>query len=163
MPWADKVPAILAAWYPGGRGAEALARIIFGDVNPSGRLPITFANRLDQWPRQTPPGRGLVREGTSPVIGAQDPPFAIDYTEGSSVGYRWFAEKGEVPLYPFGYGLSYTSYRYGDVVATGGDDAVVTLTIKNTGRRVGTEQRKYICVRVPSVNSNAYWVGRKRH
>ncbi len=139
MPWAEKVPAIVAAWYPGGRGAEAITRVLFGDVNPSGRLPITFAARVEQWPRQTPPGRGLVREGTSPVIGAQDPPFAIDYAEGSSLGYRWFAEKAEMPLYPFGYGLSYTTYRYSEFKVTGGDTAEVSVSIKNTGRRSGTE------------------------
>jgi len=103
MPWADKVPAILEAWYPGRAGGEAIANVLAGKVNPSGRLPATFPKSLDQLPYPGEPRKGTVT-----------------YSEGATVGYKWFASKGLEPLFPFGHGLSYTSFRVEPPKAPGG-------------------------------------------
>jgi beta-glucosidase len=134
-PWADRVGALVEAWYPGGRGGEAIARVLFGEVDPSGRLPVTFAASADQWPRSQP--QGPVENLTLPED--KQTPFAVDYKEGSSVGYRWFAQNGYKPRFPFGYGLSYTRFRYGALSATGGQTVTVRLPITNTGARRGRE------------------------
>src|SRR5690606_26627010 len=94
MPWRDKVKAIVQAWYPGQAGAQAIAEVLAGTVNPSGRLPITFPASLDQTPR--PELSGLGTPWGSAVT--------IEYNEGAEVGYRWFALKKERPLYAFGHG-----------------------------------------------------------
>src|SRR5690606_6886476 len=100
MPWRDKVKAIVQAWYPGQAGAQAIAEVLAGTVNPSGRLPITFPASLDQTPR--PELSGLGTPWGSAVT--------IEYNEGAEVGYRWFALKKERPLYAFGHGLGYTTF-----------------------------------------------------
>src|SRR5688572_1342976 len=99
MPWRDKVKAIVQAWYPGQAGGQAIAEVLTGQVNPSGRLPITFPADLAQTPRPALPGLGAPW-GT---------PTTIRYDEGAEVGYRWFAKTGATPLYAFGHGLSYTA------------------------------------------------------
>lgn len=129
MPWIGDVKAVVEAWYPGGAGGAAIARVLFGDVNPSGRLPATFAASADQLVRTKPVGLGTPDEK----------PFAVDYTEGSSVGYRWFAEKGLKPLFPFGYGLSFTRFSYGPMTVIGGQGLSATVTVTNTGPRAGVE------------------------
>lgn len=117
MPWIGKVRGVVEAWYPGMRGGEAVARILYGEVDPSGRLPATFAADAAQLPRPKPVGADIVQPpNAAPGSGA---PFPVDYKEGSSVGYRWFAETGAKPLFPFGYGLSYTRFRYGPLTAGG--------------------------------------------
>ena len=130
MPWIDKVGAVLAAWYPGYRGAEALAGILSGKVNPSGRLPVTFPASEDQLPRPALPGFG-------------EPPTTrldVDYDiEGSDVGYRWYARQGIKPLFPFGYGLSYTRFRYGPATVDGGQTLTVSFDVTNTGDREGAD------------------------
>lgn len=148
MPWIGAVKAVVEAWYPGGRGGEAIARVLFGEVDPSGRLPATFAASADQLPRPEPVGLGSTPKEGDEIVRAA--PFPIDYKEGSSVGYRWFAEKGLKPLFPFGYGLSYTSFRYGPVAVTGGKglDAVVAVT--NTGSRAGVETVQLYLRKSPS-------------
>jgi beta-glucosidase len=140
MPWLDKVGAVLEAWYPGQRGGEAIAAILFGTVNPSGRLPITFPRTADQPPRRTPPG--LDQLPAALALAPKQPdlkPFTVEYVEGGDVGYRWYEHRGEVPLFAFGYGLSYTSFSYGDLEITRGDTPKVTLTVTNTGDRAGIE------------------------
>ncbi|OBJ77463.1 glycosyl hydrolase [Mycobacterium gordonae] len=122
MPWRDSVSAIVAAWYPGQQGGRAIAEILGGQVNPSGRLPISFPADLGQTPR--------------PLLGS---PTAIDYSEGADVGYRWFARTGQAPLFAFGHGLSYTSFEYRDLEATGGDTVRVAVTVVNTGDRSGAD------------------------
>jgi beta-glucosidase len=129
MPWLDKVPAVLEAWYPGARGGEAIAAILFGDVNPSGRLPISFPASEAQLPRPTVPGAGL----------DEKTPFAVDYPEGADVGYRGFEARGQKPLFPFGFGLSYTQFAYSDLKVTGGKTLHVSFTVKNVGDRTGAE------------------------
>jgi beta-glucosidase len=119
------------------RGGEAIARILYGEVNPAGRLPATFAADAGQLPRSKPVGADIVQPpGAAPGSGVA---FPVDYVEGSSAGYRWFAQKGAKPLFPFGYGLSYTRFRYGALTAAGGKALTASLAVTNTGPREGTE------------------------
>jgi beta-glucosidase len=127
MPWRDDVRAIVAAWYPGQAGGQAIAEVLTGAVNPSGRLPITFPVSLEQTPRPELPGLGTPW-GTA---------ITIDYDEGAEIGYRWFAQQGETALYAFGHGLSYTTFAYDDLELTGGETVTATFTITNTGARAG--------------------------
>ncbi len=137
MPWLGAVGGVLEAWYPGAQGGEAIAKVLFGEANPSGRLPVTFPTGEDQLPRPELPGYASATvEG--PTM-AEGPPLQVRYDEGSDVGYRWFAAKGLKPLFPFGYGLSYSSFRYGALKAAGGDDLSVSFTVTNTGTRAGIE------------------------
>jgi beta-glucosidase len=129
MPWRDDVRAILAAWYPGQAGGQAIAEVLTGAVNPSGRLPITFPAGLAQTPRPDLPGLGTPW-GTA---------VTIAYDEGAEIGYRWFAQRGETPLFAFGHGLSYTTFAYDDLVLTGGDTLTATFTVTNTGTRAGAD------------------------
>ena len=129
MPWRDKVRAIVQAWYPGQAGAQAIADVLTGAVNPSGRLPVTFPQSLEQTPRPDLPGLGTPW-GT---------PVTIEYTEGAEVGYRWFAQTGAAPMYAFGHGLSYTTFAYGDLEISGGETISVTFTVTNTGDRPGAD------------------------
>ena len=128
MPWVDSVAAVVEAWYPGQEDGDALAAVLFGDVDPAGRLPVSFPRRLADVPAAGPaqwPGvEGRVR-----------------YSEGLDVGYRWYAAKGIAPLYPFGFGLSYTTFRFShlSVARRHGSSVRVTATITNTGRRAGAE------------------------
>lgn len=129
MPWRDKVKAIVQAWYPGQAGAQAIAEILAGEVNPSGRLPLTFPESLDQTPRPELSGLGTPW-GTA---------ITVRYDEGAEVGYRWYAQKGLKPMYPFGHGLGYTSFAYGDLAVTGGETVTATFTVTNTGERAGAD------------------------
>ncbi len=140
MPWLDDVSAVLAAWYPGSGGGAAIANILFGAVNPSGRLPVTFPASLEQTPLSALPGLDL--ETTEPGPGgpsSQPPPFAVRYPEGSDVGYRWYDRQGLTPLFAFGHGLTYTSFAYDGLTATGGDMLSVSFDLTNTGARAGAE------------------------
>jgi beta-glucosidase len=125
MPWVDSIPAIVQMWYAGMEGGNAIADVLLGDVNPSGKLPMTFPKRL-----------------------ADSPGHALDdyeadvchYKEGIFVGYRWFDAKNIEPLFPFGHGLSYTTFAQSDLaVETTADGASVSLTVANTGPRAGAE------------------------
>jgi beta-glucosidase len=128
MPWLDQAGAVLEAWYPGTRGGVAIARVLNGEVNPSGHLPATFPAAEAQLPR--------------PVIDAagDDPEQArVDYNiEGAAVGYKWYDLKGLKPLFAFGHGLSYTSFAYSGLRVMQKDGQVsVSFTVKNTGGRAG--------------------------
>jgi beta-glucosidase len=129
MPWRDKVKGIIEAWYPGQAGGQAIAEVLTGKVNPSGRLPITFPADLAQTPRPALPGLGTPW-GT---------PTRIEYNEGAEVGYRWYAKTNAAPLFPFGYGLSYTSFALSDLTVSGGDTVTATFTVTNTGTRAGAD------------------------
>jgi beta-glucosidase len=133
MPWVDKVPSILEAWYPGEEDGSAVAAILFGDVNPSGKLPITFPRSLADLPANTPeqyPGvNGTAR-----------------YSEGIFVGYRHFDAHKVEPLFPFGYGLSYTTFACKNLAITSqnlsancnsNQFATVELDVTNTGKKFG--------------------------
>ena len=129
MPWRDKVKGIVEAWYPGQAGGQAIAEVLTGKVNPSGRLPITFPADLAQTPRPALPGLGTPW-GT---------PTRIEYNEGAEVGYRWYARTNVAPLFPFGYGLSYTIFALSDLTVNGGDTISATFTVTNTGNRDGAD------------------------
>jgi beta-glucosidase len=134
--WLDRVPAILQAWYPGQEGGTALAEILFGDVNPSGRLPITFERRWEE----NPVHDNYYPEGDN---------NRVVYKEGVFVGYRGYERNGVKPLFPFGYGLSYTSFKYSNLAVTGSGgtsarephsaEFVVSFDVTNIGKREGSE------------------------
>jgi beta-glucosidase len=142
MPWIDKVEGVLEAWYPGIRGGEAIANILFGDVNPSAKLPVTFAKSEADLPHpqlavQPPPREGeLVEMFPGAPIKENRHRFDVEYTEGLKVGYKWFDAEDKQPLYPFGFGLSYTTYGYSGIRA---EPSSVSFNLKNTGRRAGAE------------------------
>ncbi len=131
MPWLDKVSAVVEAWYAGSKGADAVANILFGDVNPSAKLPLTFPRSEADLPHPTllmpPPGAN------------SKPSFDVHYDEGLKVGYKWYDAENKPVLFPFGYGLSYTTYRYSDLTVTPGGQTTVSFMVKNTGRRAGEE------------------------
>ena len=129
MGWRHKARAVLQAWYPGQSGARAIAEVISGQVNPSGRLPMTFPTNPAQTPRPELPGLGTPW-GT---------PTTIAYDEGSDVGYRWYARTGAQPMYAFGHGLSYTTFEHTDLSVTGGQTVTGTVTVTNTGDRPGAD------------------------
>jgi beta-glucosidase len=129
MPWADSVRGIVEAWYPGQEYGTALARLLFGDVNFSGRLPVTFPRSLADVPAST---------------AAQWPGQAgrVQYSEGIDVGYRWYDATARTPLFPFGFGLSYTSFGYANLTVStpdGAGNVAVGFDVTNTGTRTGTE------------------------
>ncbi len=128
MPWLDKVSGVVEAWYPGQFDGEAIAALLFGDANPSGRLPMTFPASDQQGPATKPdeyPGDGKT----------------ANYSEGVLVGYRWYDAKNQAPLFPFGFGLSYTTFQYGAATVNhkSGDDATVNVKVTNSGKRRGSE------------------------
>ena len=128
MPWAAQVPAILEAFYPGIRGGAAIARILTGKVNPSGRLPISFPASADQLAHPVLPGLGL----------PNDTPARISYDEGAAIGYKWYDVKGYRPLFSFGHGLSYTRFASSDLAARADAKAIrVSFSIRNAGKRAG--------------------------
>ena len=129
MPWRDRVKAIMEAWYPGQAGGEAIAEVITGKVNPSGHLPVTFPVDLAQTPRPELAGLGEPW-GTATTI---------RYNEGADVGYRWYARTGAKPLFAFGHGLNYTSFRLSDLKVTGGKTISAKFTVSNVGQRAGAE------------------------
>lgn len=129
MPWNDRVKAVVEAWYPGQAGGQAIAEVLTGAANPSGHLPMTFPVSLEQTPRPELPGLGT----------PWATPTTIVYQEGAEVGYRWFAQNEEAPLYAFGHGLSYTSFRFDDLVVSGGATVTASFTVTNTGDRAGAD------------------------
>ena len=137
MPWLDKVSAILEAWYPGVRGGEAVARLLFGDVNPSGKLPVSFPKSEADLPHLSVAGMLPGEPGKPPK--EQKTPFDINYTEGLKVGYKWFEAEGKEPLFAFGFGLSYTSFSYSSLEVTPGEQLRVSFRVSNTGSRPGAE------------------------
>jgi beta-glucosidase len=149
MPWIDRVGAVIEAWYPGIRGSEALANILFGDVNPSGKLPLTFPRteadlphpkHVDQ-PALDPdhPITPLPNLPVVPGISTNQTPFDAVYDEGLKVGYKWYDAEGKEPLFSFGFGLSYTTFSYSELKATSANGLAVRFKVKNTGFRSGGE------------------------
>jgi beta-glucosidase len=127
--WIDKTPALLDMWYGGQEGGNALAAILFGDANPSGKLPVSMPKRFEDSPAATNyPGQNL----------------QVSYAEGIYVGYRYYDTKNVEPLFPFGFGLSYTKFDYGDLKVTpgkfsGNQPVEVSLKVRNAGKRAGAE------------------------
>lgn len=140
MPWLDDVPAVLEAYYPGQEGGNAIARVLFGDVNPSGKLPETFPKRLED-----NPSHGFFPSEKRRVL----------YGEGIFVGYRHYDTRGIEPLFPFGHGLSYTKFEYSNlrIVKQRDGSVLVALKVKNAGTIVGAETvQLYVRDLVASVN-----------
>jgi beta-glucosidase len=130
MPWLARVPAVLEAWYPGTSGGEAIANVLFGVVNPSGHLPATFPQSEQQLPRPKLDG-----DPKNPEL-----QFAVDYHEGAAVGYKWFDLKGHKPLFPFGHGLSYTTFAYSGLSGQVKDGRLhVRFKVTNTGNVAGKD------------------------
>jgi beta-glucosidase len=131
MPWLNQVKAVLDTWYPGEQDGTALAALLFGQVDPSGKLPVTFPASQNQIPASTPqqfPGVNGV----------------ADYSEDIDVGYRWYDQNNQTPLFPFGFGLSYTTFSYSDLsispwLTTAAGDVQVSATVTNTGQTAGSD------------------------
>ena len=145
-PWLDKVSALLQAWYPGTRGGEAIARILFGEVNPSGRLPISFPRDVADLVRPEipgmifgPPVEGKTLPTSFPDVQQHKGRFSVEHPEGADVGYRWFAKTGKPTLFPFGFGLSYTTFAYGGLSVQGGETLTVSLDVTNAGAVAGID------------------------
>lgn len=131
MPWLDQVQAVLEAWYPGQQDGNAVAAVLFGNVDPSGKLPITFPTSTAATPVSTP--------AQFPGVGGE-----VHYSEGLDVGYRWYDQEGVTPLFPFGFGLSYTTFSFSNIhlspsAITSLGRTTVTATVTNTGTRSGAE------------------------
>jgi beta-glucosidase len=129
MPWLDKVAAVVEAWYAGSAGHTALVNVLVGNVNPTGKLPITFPKNETDLPH--------------PVISRLPPQdqasgYAVHYDEGPEVGYKWYETQHKQPLFVFGFGLSYTTYAYSDL-SVDSSAKTVRFTVKNTGNRPGNE------------------------
>ena len=148
MPWVDAPAAILEAWYAGSDGANALGNVLFGTVNPSGKLPNTFPKSEADLPHPTvtqppPASSHFFNGGGTPKDWANGlPPFPVSYDEGVKVGYKWYDAENKPVLFPFGFGLSYTSWRYSGLTVTR-DEASgkvkATFTLTNAGARAGAE------------------------
>jgi beta-glucosidase len=168
MPWADRVPAIMEAWYPGEEDGHAVAALLFGDFNPSGKLPITFPKSLDDLPANSAaqyPGTGTAEpyKNAEFDMNAKAPPGPggiAHYSEGVFVGYRHYDEKGLTPLFPFGHGLSYTSFAYKDLKLSSHRVSLdsklplrvtIEATIVNTGNVRGAEVVQ-LYARLPSTS-----------
>jgi beta-glucosidase len=160
MPWANQVSGIVEAWYAGSRGAWAVANVLFGKVNPTAKLPITFPLHEDELP---PPGivrppeqsteahawkkaQKAIAAGMPPaqaklkVFADGFPAFPADYNQAALlVGYKWYDAKQLPVLFPFGYGLSYTTYAYSNLKVTPGQQETIRFTVRNTGKRAGAE------------------------
>ncbi len=142
MPWIERAAAAIEAWYPGIRGGEAIANVLFGDVNPSAKLPVTFPRSEADLPEVQLPGPPPASEpGAGGAAGRRRPPssFDIRYAEGLKVGYKWFDAEAKQPLLPFGFGLSYTTYAYTNLKTTTGKNVQVNFKVTNTGRVSGDE------------------------
>ncbi len=144
MPWVSAPAAILEAWFAGNDGADAVGNVLFGTVNPSGKLPNTFPKSEADLPHPTlttpPPESDHFSGPASPEQWAKGlPPFQVTYDEGAKVGYKWYDAEKKPVLFPFGFGLSYTTYRYSGLQVTPGDDVKATFTLTNTGPREGSE------------------------
>lgn len=120
-PWRNKVAGLVAAWFPGTAGGDAIANVLFGRFNPSGHLPVTFPDAVAQLPHPGEPAKG-----------------DVTYSEGATVGYKWFEQKGQKPAYAFGHGLSYTSFAMNGLRATRvGQGVRADFTVRNTGKVAG--------------------------
>jgi beta-glucosidase len=154
MPWAGKVDAIVEMWFPGIQGGEAIAAILTGAVSPSGKLAVTFPRAVADLPHPVLFGtdqlaaqaaaQAALRSAANGTAGggggrAPLPPFDAAYSEGLLVGYKWYDEKKIAPLFPFGHGLSYTTYHYSGAKASHSETIDVSFEVKNEGGRAGAE------------------------
>lgn len=145
-PWLDDVAALLQAWYPGVRGGEAIARVLTGEVNPSGRLPISFPRSTEDLVRPQipgmifgPPVEGKTIPTSFPGVQQHKGRFSVEHPEGADVGYRWFARAGKPTQFPFGFGLSYSPFAYSGLSVEGGETLTVSFEVTNAGDRAGID------------------------
>ena len=171
MPWIDKVSGVVEAWFAGSSGHKALADVLAGDVNPSGKLPLTFTSSEADLPHPEPPKipaesqarAGDVADNGAPSSNASaHTGYAVHYDEGGAVGYKWFEEQHKKPLFAFGFGLSYTTYTYSGLSVDAGTKTA-HFTVRNTGKRAGTEIAE-VYARLPKGTEGPYkrLVGWKR-
>jgi len=146
MPWLDQVAGVIEAWYSGTRGGEAIARVLFGEVNPSGRLPMSFPGSVEELVRPEIPGQifgppveGRTLPTSRPDVQQHKGRIAVEYPEGADVGYRWYDRQGSRPLFPFGFGLSYSEFAYGALSLVGGETISASFEVTNSGPRAGIE------------------------
>ena len=142
MPWLGQVSAVLESWYPGIRGAQAIAAILFGAVDPSGKLPLTFPKSEADLPHPVEtkqPAGPMVPMPGLPMLKVNPTLFDVHYTEGLKVGYKWYDAENKTPLFPFGFGLSYTTIALSDLKVEKSDGLDVTVRVENTGSRAGEE------------------------
>ncbi len=171
MPWIDKVAGVVEAWYAGSSGHKALANVLVGDVNPSGKLPMSFPKseadlphpERPQIPAESQTRAGDVADNGAPTANASaHNGYAVHYDEGPQVGYKWYETQKKQPMFAFGFGLSYTSYAYSGLSV---DSAAkcVSFTVKNTGKRAGAEIAE-VYARLPKGSNESYkrLVGWKR-
>ena len=134
--WLDDVKAVLMAWYPGQQGGTAISEIITGKVSPSGKLPISIETRLEDNPSYAHYYENVPRMRVPSI----NPYSRVEYREGIFIGYRGYEKNDVTPLFPFGFGLSYTSFEYSDLQITqDGSEYVVSFNVKNTGKVAGAE------------------------
>jgi len=152
MPWIARTNAALETWYPGIAGGEAIADILFGVVNPSGKLPITFARADADLPNLRIPG---MSEGPQHELSEdKHSGFDMTYPEGVAVGYRWYEVKHLQPLFAFGHGLSYSTFRYSDLQVDG-TARTVQFRVRNTSRLAGSEVTQ-VYVTLPEVSAEPF-------
>jgi beta-glucosidase len=148
MPWLDDVDAVFSNWFAGEQMGPALAGLLWGDVNPSGKLPMTFPKSVADTPTGSDPARypGIFSDGSTTRPAGSTETRQVSYSEGLQVGYKWYDEQGIEPLFEFGHGLSYTTFGYSDLAVdestdaeTGDVHATVSFTVTNSGARAGAE------------------------
>jgi beta-glucosidase len=157
MPWLDKVAGVVETWFAGSAGHKALANVLVGDVNPSGKLAISFPKSVDDLPSPVIPklSREDYGQGSNAVnAGARASGYTVHYDEGAEVGYKWYEAKHKQPLFAFGYGLSYTTYEY-SALSIDSAARTVSFTIANTGKRAGTEVAQ-VYARLPKGSDEPY-------
>jgi beta-glucosidase len=146
MPWIDKVTGVVEAWYAGSSGHKALANVLVGDVNPAGKLPLSFPISEADLPHPDAPKipseskvrAGEVADGAPTANASTHAGYAVHYDEGPEVGYKWYEAQNKKPLFPFGFGLSYTTYEYSGL-SVDSTARTARFTVKNSGKRPGTE------------------------
>ena len=147
MPWIDRVAGVVEAWYAGSSGHRALANVLVGDVNPAGKLPLSFPKSEADLPHPDAPKipsesqtrAGDVADNGAPTANASaHAGYAVHYDEGPEVGYKWYEAQNKKPLFPFGFGLSYATYAYSGL-SVDSNAKTARFTVKNTGQRAGTE------------------------
>ncbi len=158
MPWVEQTAAVMEAWYPGIAGGQAIANLLFGTVNPSGKLPITFPKSEDQLPHGEIFGLSRPKSDAGLpehwVEQTRTESFPADYTEGARFGYKWFESEHKQPLFAFGHGLSYTTYSYSGLKADA-TAKTVNFAVKNTGARAGDEIAE-VYAQLPSAAGENY-------
>lgn len=158
LPWIDAAAAVLEAWFPGQEDGDVVARLLFGQATPSGKLPVTFPRTMADLPVRSPrQWPGVDAAGRTAVLdkGGDNVDTSVDYSEGLQIGHRWFEAQAIRPLFPFGYGLSYTTFSLSDLQVTQASvrdhrSVIVRVTVRNLGARRGAETPQVYLTAPPS-------------